>query len=218
MYRDENFSLDYLLGLWSECFYYHIKEDGFKFPNKQTETRWLNIGEEIIRKFHAMAQERGMLVKPLKTEWRGNLIVTAKSGRQYKINFVIDLLIQVGDEIWLPDFKSGSFRLSQPEIDESDQLTIYSMGIRRVLGITEDKLGFFYLRYGTVVWTSRPRTEEDFEKLIESIDATWTKIEAKQFEPTYDRCHLCPFSRRCSAEDLAKKSGLHFDWLYGEPK
>ncbi len=216
MYKEEKFVLDLLIESWPSYFYDYLKRDGFTFSNQETEQRWLNIGEGILRKFYEEASKRGMFVKPVKTEWRGELIVTAKSGRQYRLVFVVDLIVQVGDKLYIIDFKSGSFKLNQAEVDQNDQLTFYSLGVRRVLKIIEDNLGLFYLRYGTILWTTRD--EKSFEALVEAIDEDWQKIAAKEFPATYHNCHLCSFSRRCSAEDLSSKTGVSMSWLYSEPK
>lgn len=216
MYKAENFTLAFLMETWPVQFNRHLEKAGYRFKSEKTRTKYLNTGAEILTKFYNSAKERGLLIRPVKTEWRGEVIVTAKSGRQYRVAFVIDLIIQTPEGLVILDFKSGSHRLTQIELDKDDQLTIYSMGMRIVLKLLEAKVGLFYIRYGTIMWSTR--TEQDFERVIESVDEDWQKIQAKEFGPTYKNCHLCPFSRRCGAEDIQARSGVDMGWLYQEPR
>lgn len=216
-YKSEQFTLDFLLETWPQQFKKQVERSHYIFKNAGKEEKCIEIGIEILTKFYNTAKELGLLVRPIKTEWRGEVVVTSKSGRQYKVVFVLDLVIVLpSGVIVILDFKSGSYRLTQQEVDINEQLTIYSMGLRKVLGITEEKVGLWYIRYGEVLYSTR--TESDYEKVIEAIDQDWQKIRAGEFNPSYQGCFLCPFSRRCEAEDNSAKMKIDQSWIYREPR
>lgn len=216
MYLNEKFTVDYLFRVWPSVLEETCRKERFEFTQKLKQEHWLNVGYKILKQFYAVAQAKGLLIKAVATEWKFVLQVTSKSGRKYTIRGKVDLIIQVGDEVYVIDFKSGKYQNTQEDVDKNDQFTIYSLAFRRILGKTETKLGLFALRHEEILWTTR--TEADYERVIEEIDQDQQKIEQKQFEPTYEKCFLCQYQARCKADDLVIKTGVPFEWFYKEPK
>jgi predicted RecB family nuclease len=217
MYLDDTYTLDHLLNLWPKAYEKEILESKIVGLHESVKRRWFNVGVSALTKFHEVALAESMLVKPVQTEWPFECVVSAKSGQQYKIIGFVDLIIRVGDDVLILDFKSGSYQVTKAELKSNEQLTIYSMAVRKVLGLTEKRVGLFYLRTGKILWDTR--TESDYEKVIEDIDATWKKIAAKEFEPSYQTCRLCNFQGRCAADDWEKRTGVSKNWVFaGEVK
>lgn len=216
MYLNQKFTVDYLFRVWPSVLEETCRKERFVFTQKLKKEHWLNVGYKVLKQFYGVAQVKGLLIKAVATEWKFTLVVTSKSGRKYTIRGKVDLIIQVGNEVCIIDYKSGKYQHTQKEVDEHDQFTIYSLAFRRLLGKTETKLGLFALRYDEILWTTR--TEADYERVIEEIDQDQQKIEQKKFEPTYVKCYLCQFQARCKADDSVAKTGVPFEWFYREPK
>jgi hypothetical protein len=211
MYLAKNFDLPFILDLWPASFSEYLKREKYQFPSAESERRWVSMGRTILSKFHVLAGEVGILKAPIKTEWKFSVSVVAASGRTYDLIGIVDLIVEVGGEIWIIDFKTGVYKLTEAELLANDQVTIYDLAVLRVLNLRASKIGFLYPRHKMVEWASR--TELDHKKLIEAIDADWMKIQAKNFDPTYVKCHLCSFQDRCAAEDASKSSGVSMGWF-----
>lgn len=216
MYLKEIFTIEYLFHIWPSVLEETCRKERYVFYQEAKKQFWVTVGYKILKQFYGVAHSKGLLVKAVATEWKFTLQVTSKSGRKYTIRGKVDLIIQVGDEIYVIDFKSGKYRNTQDEVDKHDQFTLYSLAFRRILGKTETKLGLFALRHEEILWTTR--TEEDYERVIEEIDEDQQKIEQKEFDPTYQKCWLCQFKARCDADDLVTKTGVPFEWFYRAPK
>lgn len=217
MYLNLRFDRAYLQTIWPAHFYGYTKREGFTFLNKAQEERWLKAGESILDKFYWLAAENGMLISPIKTEWRFELPVKNDKGEiLFLLKGVIDLVIKVGDEIWIIDFKTGFYKVTEKELSEDAQLTFYSMAVRQLLGLIETKVGFFYPRHNLI--SPSTRTEIDYAKAIEEAMRVLKGIEEKKFEPTYVKCHLCDYQERCLATDRANRTGLDPRWFYREPQ
>ena len=211
MYLKETFTLEYLFHIWPSVLEETCRREKYEFYQPAKKQFWITSGYRVLKQFHEVAQKKGLLVKAVVTEWRFTLPVTSKSGRKYIIRGMVDLIIQVGDEIYIIDFKSGKYQNTQKEVDELDQFTIYSLAFRRILGKTETKLGLFALRHEEILWTTR--SEAQHEQVIEGFDQTQQKIEQKKFDPTYDKCFLCQYQPRCKAEDLSIRTGVPLEWF-----
>ncbi len=211
MYLNQKFTVDYLFSIWPSVLEETCHKEKFVFTQKLKREHWLNVGYKILKQFYAVAEDKGLLIKAVANEWKFTLVVTSKSGRKYTIRGKVDLIIQVGNEVYVIDYKSGKYRNTQEDVDASDQFTLYSLAFRRLLGKTETKLGLFALRHDEIVWTTR--TEADYERVIEEIDQDQQKIEQKKFEPSYKKCYLCQYQPRCKAEDLSIKTGVPLEWF-----
>lgn len=212
MYTDDVFTLDHLLALWPSRFEKCVSEAGITFKSKTARLRWYNLGASLLEKFHEAAVVHGLLIKPIASEWSFSVEVVAKSGNRFRIIGFVDLIISINGHIFIIDFKTGTHQVTKEELRTNDQLTLYSMAYRRQFNQAEKNVGLFYIRSGEIRWSER--TESDYEKVIESIDETWQKIERKEFEPSYKLCHICQFQKRCAAEDLEKKSGVPKGWFF----
>ena len=164
-----------------------------------------------------MAKEKKMLIEPISVEWKFSIDVKSKLGRRFKIRGKIDLILRMGDEIWVLDLKTGSYVPTAKELDEHDQLTVYSLAVKRVLGIEDAKFGLWYPTKNKIYWTRR-RTDRDYDILVNEIERDQFAIEREEFEPTYNLCQMCQFRDRCKGEDAVKKTNVQQEWFYREPK
>lgn len=216
MYKKKQFRLDYVLGAWSHVFENTFERENYTFTSSINRQRWYNTGKEILEKTYKMAEARGMLVEPIAVEWKFSLEVKSKLGRKFIINGKIDLIIKIGNDVWVIDLKTGKWVPSESELLDHAQLTIYDLAAKLLLKLDSPKLAFWYPRYNKLMPTER--TERDHEKVINEIEQDQFAIERKEFEPTYDKCHMCSYQKRCKAEDSVAKTGVPLQWFYKEPK
>ncbi len=216
MYKKKQFTLGYLRGAWPYVLDNTAVRERLTFRTPELRQKYLDKGYVILEKIYSMAQERGWLVEPIAVEYKFTLEVTSKSGRKYKILGKIDLILKIGNEIWVIDLKTGTYKLTKKELKENDQATIYDLAVKTLLKIENPKLGFCYPTHGKILETTR--TTKDHEKVIEAIERVQIAIENEKFDPTYVRCFLCSFQPRCKGEDRAKQTGVDLGWFYREPK
>ncbi len=100
------------------------------------------------------------------------------------------------------DYKSSKTMLTQEEIDEDIQLSIYYLAFQRMTGISPVKLNFYYLRQNQVLSTYR--TDDEINELVEVIRETVWGISYRRFEPCEgEMCRYCDYKQYCplKAED-----------------
>lgn len=216
MYKKKSFSIGYVRGAWPYVFENVFKRENFVFSSSLNRKRWYDKGLEILEKTYRMAEARGMLVEPVAVEWWFSVEVTSKLGRKFIIRGKIDLILRIGNDIWVIDLKTGTWKPNEQELADHAQLTIYHLAVTKLLKLKIAKLAFWYPTYNKLMWAER--TERDHEKVINEIEQVQFAIERGEFEPTYVRCHLCRYWRRCKAEDAVKATGVQAEWFYREPK
>lgn len=216
MYKKKEFSLEYVRAAWPYVFDNTFERENFVFSSPLNRQRLYDKGLKILETTYRMAEARGMLVEPIAVEWWFSLEVKSKLGRRFIIRGKIDLIIRIGNDVWIVDLKTGTWKPNAQELADHAQLTIYSMAVRKLLKLDAVKLAFWYPVYNQLLWAER--TERDYEKVINEIERNQFAIERKEFEPTYVRCHLCQFLKRCKAEDAVKATGVQPEWFYREPR
>lgn len=211
MYKFQAFDLQAMLDKWPYYFDRQVAVDKFVFKGEDTRKKWFNSGPAVLTNFYNVASEKGLLVAPIRTEWRFKL-----SFEDFIVIGVVDLIIRPFGvrDIEVLDFKTG-VQPKESVIDEDDQLTFYDMAAKKELGLDVRRVGLFYPRDSEIKYSVR--TDEHHQKLIADIRAMIAKIAEKDFTPTYKDCHFCPFNRRCAAEDMAARSGASLDWFYDNP-
>lgn len=207
MYKEQLFSLNFLLSNWPTDFDAELVKSGFRFKTEKRKLTWVRKGEEILTKFYNYAENYHLLVPAIETEWRFRLRITTESGRTFYLVGVIDLIIRVDGKIWIIDFKTGTFH----EKGAKDQLTLYSLAFRLLRGESEDYVALFYLRDGELLESTRTAT--DHKEILNQIEEDFANIDQKKFEPTYEKCHLCLYRGRCASEDLEKGFGVEPAWF-----
>ena len=216
MYKKKEFSVEYVRAAWPYVFENTFEREGFIFSSPLNRQRWYDKGLEILVKTYRMAEARGMLVEPIAVEWWFTLEVKSKLGRRFIIRGKIDLIIKIGNDICVVDLKTGTHKPTQLELDDNSQLTIYHLAVTKLLKLENVKLAYWFPTYSKLMWTKR--TERDHQKVINEIEKVQFAIERGEFEPTYVRCHLCSYVKRCKAEDAVKETGVQQGWFYKEPK
>jgi len=215
MYKKKSFSLDYVRGAWPYVFENTFEREKFVFSSPLYRKRQYDKGLGILEKAYRMAEARGMLVEAIAVEWKFSLEVKSKLGRRFIIRGKIDLIIRIGNDVWVIDLKTGTWMPNEQELADHSQLTIYHLAVTKLLNLDVAKLAFWYPVYNKLLWTER--TERDHEKVINEIEQVQFAIERKEFDPTYVRCHLCQYWKRCKAEDAVKATGVQPEWFYREP-
>lgn len=107
MYEKKSFSLDYVRGAWPYVFDNMFKREKFVFSSPLYRQRQYDKGLAILEKAFLMAEARGMLVEAIAVEWKFSLEVKTKLGRRFIIRGKIDLIIRIGNDVWVIDLKTG---------------------------------------------------------------------------------------------------------------
>lgn len=209
MYLANNFSLSWMLEQWPIVYYEQLKKDGITFKNPEREKYWLDKGNELLIRFHKVAEKEGFLVPAIRTEWRFRLTLV-----DMVLIGIVDLIIKVDGKVGIWDLKSGLTEVEDTVLSPSEQLTIYSLAARRLLLLEEQVTGFIYPQHDKIVVSPVQRGNEDYFKLLAEVREIVKKVENKEFEPTYKDCQRCLFAGRCRAEDTAKKTGISMKWFY----
>jgi len=210
MYREKIFTLPFLRENWPRHLQLAIREHKFPTSTIQIDAM-LKMGRETVDNFYRMADKEGILIPALKTEWHFKITLD-----NFVLSGIVDLVILLRGRICVIDFKTGLHDLTQHEVDDNEQLTIYAFAVWKLLGIDDAKVGFFYPRLGSIKYSER--TAKNYNKLIEDTKAMLVKIAQKQFAPTYKNCWMCRYKVRCTAEDNAIRSRMDISWFYQEPK
>lgn len=109
-----------------------------------------------------------------------------------------DLLIeQASKRLILLDAKAGA---NIGKFVSADQLRLYQLGvsIHPRYGRLPDRVGFWWLRHGRIVWkrTQKP----DLAKWIEGVKETIGRLRDGHFDPKPSTlCRYCPFRAECPA-------------------
>lgn len=211
MYVASVFTQQYLAEKWPVHFAAAMDKYQFKVTDAKRQ-EMLVTGADILKSFYTMAEREGILIPPLKTEWKFRI-----TEGDFVLSGIIDLITVVRGEVTILDFKTGLHAFTQTEIDASDQLTFYALAAKVLLGYDQVRVGFFYPRLQSILYSQHIRTDADYEKLKTEVREILTKIQAKDFEPSYKKCNWCRFSGRCAGEDMAARTGLDSSWFYTEP-
>lgn len=96
----------------------------------------------------------------------------------------------------LVDYKSGSWRYTQTDVDLNRQLTIYSF-YAECKGVKVDLCSIYMTRHNLKLSSSR--TALHYSELLETLAAVSSGIRAEKFEarPGPDTCKWCQFTTVC---------------------
>lgn len=147
-------------------------------------------GERSLRGYHAQViahpptpifLERGFTLKIDEITLRGR----------------IDRIDQVDGGVEVIDYKTGTPK-TQATLSSTDkmQLMLYQLAAQELFGLVPQKLTFHYLQDHTQV--SFLATEQELERLRETIRKQVAQIQARQFEPLPGfLCQQCPYKDIC---------------------
>jgi DNA helicase-2/ATP-dependent DNA helicase PcrA len=160
------------------------------YDSKAQEKKQKDKGRDSLS--HYFDEHAEKFVTPLFVEKEFNL----KMG-EYTFKGKIDRIDPLQDGVAIVDYKTGKVK-KQKDVDSDEQLSLYALAAKRVLGLEPKRLSLYFMDEGVRVDTER--TEEDLKKfeakVIETIDA----LKESRFVPTPGRqCSFCDFLNICEA-------------------
>ncbi len=114
----------------------------------------------------------------------------------------IDRIDRTDGGFEIVDYKTADEPKSQKEVDKDEQLTIYALAAKEVLGIEAVSLALYFLKQNEKVTTTRTaaQLEDEKKKIIETV----REIRQSNFPAKPGiLCHYCDFRHICPAYKLA---------------
>jgi hypothetical protein len=106
-----------------------------------------------------------------------------------------DLVLDTAGALILLDAKAGA---TVGRYVKSDQLRLYQLGVAAHprYGRLPDKVGFWWLRHGRIVWKRTPK--DALHRWLDGVRRTIARIRAADFVPTPSPlCRFCAFRSEC---------------------
>ncbi len=161
------------------------------FPSHEED---LYEARRQLRLLHYRHEREGLLDCPFRSELKFEF-----KPREFKgvtVNGFIDNLFFAKGVPQIVDYKTGSTRYSQKEVDENDQLTIYAM-FAKSKGMDVEKCAIHMTKFDSKIFTKR--TTEHFQDLILRMEEVVERIRSQDFPatPSFKSCRFCPFNKMC---------------------
>jgi putative RecB family exonuclease len=177
-----------------------------QYSNGDTEKKLLKKAADILTLWHSR-QDPTIEVYGVEEQFSVDLCQKADSpgnGLPALVGYVDHILKMPDGNITLIDLKTAARKPSQLQVDQTLQLTAYSLGAE-ALGFNPDELS---LRMDYLLKTATPdlvtyetsRSEEDRRKFVKMLTRVWKGIEASIFYPKPDwYCRSsCGYQSQCS--------------------
>ncbi len=171
-----------------ELFEQHFVDEGYESEEHKMER--LAAGKKALTTYFQHYKE--LFGKPWRLEegFRLNVAGVPLVGK-------IDRIDKNGDSYEIVDYKTGSAK-DQRTVDRDEQLSIYALAARDVLGIEVAKLSLYFVEANEKVETKRSKKDldkkkEDLAEKIEEIKKS--KFEAKPGSPY--PCGFCEYRKIC---------------------
>lgn len=154
----------------------------------------LDAIHETVPKIIAVIKQERLLGVRNEAEYEGVVLVEDNHGAEHTVHGRIDLLIVYanGDMVLL-DAKAGK---SLGKFVDTDQLRLYCLMIHRMFGHYPKRVGFWWLRFGKIVW--KRVSAKTLAKFKSGVANTLTDIVLDKNTPTPgSHCRYCDFYAEC---------------------
>lgn len=171
----------------------HFSREGYRDPKEKEAYR--RRGEKMLRDFYNKYERQLfpalMVERDFEVKIGGKTLVGRidRIGKDKEGNFE------------LIDYKGGQVDAEKLEelekrAEKDDQLLLYTIAAKEVLGIQPKTVGLFYLDNGKKIEVKL--SEEEIRERIKKIEARIKKIAAGDFKATPGpQCVPCPFNKIC---------------------
>ncbi len=170
-----------------------------QYKAKEDYETLLQKGKDILAMFHQSIPEEPFKILGIEVPFKMEI-----EGLPVPVIGIYDLLLQdPSGQIIIVDHKTSGRAYSPVDIDQSLQLTVYSMAARRN-GFAHSEI---LLRLDTLIKTKKPRLEQyytvrtpdDERRMINTIFHVWNAIEKGVFipHPSSWKCGYCSFKNHC---------------------
>jgi len=177
------------------------KREGKKILRTYFKTHREKLGEPVFLEKGFVLRIGGPAGKPPGVS-RDLTPGVREAGQPVLVRGFIDRIDRVKDGFEIIDYKTSDKVKSQREVDKDEQLTIYALAAREVLGIDATSLALYFLKQNEKVVTVR--TAEQLEEEKEKIVKMAKEIMESDFPAKPGvLCHYCDFRRICPAYESA---------------
>ena len=173
----------------------HFKELSEGYESTRHKQMRFEDGRKLLEKYHV--EGRNKLGEPVFLEKKFTLNINGT-----KLVGSIDRMDKLENGTYeIIDYKTGS-DVKAEYVKHDDQLTIYALATRDVLGVTPRSLALYFLESGTKANTTR--TDKELDKKREQIAETIEQIKTSDFPPQPSLlCHYCEFKDICPSYKYA---------------
>lgn len=144
-------------------------------------------------------------IEPVHMEWEVEVPIPGVPGWTFLAKIDLAMKTSKGDEIWVADWKTGSFPKKQRDADETHQFTAYGWALREKFGDAPRGYSMFSVTTGT---SSNPpeckeiitrRAEGQYDWWLGVLQNAARQAEAGAFAPNdhYQYCKSCPIRPTC---------------------
>jgi len=165
------------------------------YESKKQKEEYYRKGKEILKEVYDSFSKNPPNILKTGNQLALEMPFNLKIG-SYTFFGVIDRIDQLKDGIEIIDYKTGQAK-DKLDFDAKEQLLIYQIAAKEVLGLNPEKLTYYYLEENKK--TSFLGTDADLEnqkiKIVEEIE----KIKNSEFTPTPGwHCQYCDFKDICN--------------------
>lgn len=169
------------------------QREGIVWATPQAMEEWVTLAVDTVPKILAVIGTEQLLGVTVAVEYG----ISVPFGGGETVHGRIDLLIVRPDgTILLIDLKAGG---SIGKFASPDQLRLYALGILAdpVYRRRPDKVGFWWLRHGKIVW--KQFTDETLLKFVAGVQQTIARVRAQDFMPRPgSHCRYCDYRAGCA--------------------
>jgi len=164
------------------------------YETKKQKDEYYKLGKKIIKEFYGGFSKNPPEILRIKGELALELPFNLKIG-EHTLFGVIDRIDKTGDGVAIIDYKTGKPK-DKLDFESKEQLLIYQIAAREVLGLKPERLVYYYLEDAKTV--SFLGSEKDIEKQKIKMTEEIIKIKNSEFNPTPGwQCQYCDFKDIC---------------------
>jgi DNA helicase-2/ATP-dependent DNA helicase PcrA len=169
------------------------------YPSRKVHDEYKQKGKKALTNFYKTIEKDIPVPKYLERPFNLKL---EDDGDEYTIKGVIDRIDPLNDGIEIIDYKTGSGKTEKSfTAEDKEQLLIYQLAARQVLGEKVESLSFYYIEAGNKV--SFLGTDAELKKMEKKIISIIQEIKKGKFPPKPSKlCEWCDFKNICEFRAL----------------
>lgn len=159
------------------------------FSSSQEQVEFYNRGRDMLERYWNSDRDRKSRVVHVEKDFEFAM-------EKWRVRGTMDRVDLHPDGTWeIIDYKTGTEIKSEAEMTDSLQMGIYGLGMKRGLGISPDRITFWFLaqtKKATVFYDSSRE-----ESVLSVFKDAGEAILAEDYSPNTSNCRFCGFRKIC---------------------